>query len=194
MEYIYAALLLDAAGKEVNEQNIKNVVKAAGEEPDEAMAKSVVSALKGVNIKDVIKNAQAMQAAAPAAAPAPRRERRRKTRPKRRRAKRKQRADWQASSADNAKGIEEARYALKVAQELGIDYAEAYLESSYGSSYALEQGVLNGSGYFEKTGLRIRLLRDSKTLFLFHEHNRQAEDTRRDREVQGLQGQGDRPI
>ena len=70
MEYIYAALLLDATGKEVNEQNIKNVVKAAGEEPDEAMAKSVVSALKGVNIKDVIKNAQTMQAAAPAAAAA----------------------------------------------------------------------------------------------------------------------------
>jgi large subunit ribosomal protein L12 len=70
MEYIYAALLLDAAGKEVNEQNIKNVVKSTGEDPDEAMTKSVVSALKGVNIKDVIKNAQAMQTAAPVAAPA----------------------------------------------------------------------------------------------------------------------------
>jgi large subunit ribosomal protein L12 len=69
MEYIYAALLLDAAGKEVNEENIKKVVKATGEEPDEAMAKSVVNALKGVNIKEVIKNAQTMQAA-PAAQPA----------------------------------------------------------------------------------------------------------------------------
>lgn len=68
MEYIYAALLLDAAGKEVTEDSIKGVVKAAGEEPDEAMAKSVVNALKGVNIKDVIKNAQAIQTAAPAAA------------------------------------------------------------------------------------------------------------------------------
>ena len=70
MEYIYAALLLDAAGKEVSEDNIKSVVKAAGKEPDEAMAKSVVSALKGVNIKDVIKNAQTMQAMQ-SAAPAP---------------------------------------------------------------------------------------------------------------------------
>ncbi len=67
MEYIYAALLLDAAGKEVSEDNIKSVVKAAGATPDEAMAKSVVNALKGVNIKDVIKNAQTMQAAQSAA-------------------------------------------------------------------------------------------------------------------------------
>jgi len=71
MEYIYAALLLDAAGKEVNEENIKSVIKAAGIAPDEAMAKSVVSSLKGVNIKDVIKNAQIMQAAPVAAAAAP---------------------------------------------------------------------------------------------------------------------------
>ncbi|MGA3020396.1 MAG: 50S ribosomal protein P1 [Candidatus Micrarchaeales archaeon] len=69
MEYIYAALLLDAAGKEVNEENIKKVVKSTGEEPDEAMVKSVVNALKGVNIKEVIKNAQTMQAA-PAPGPA----------------------------------------------------------------------------------------------------------------------------
>ncbi|MDE1823633.1 MAG: 50S ribosomal protein P1, partial [Candidatus Micrarchaeota archaeon] len=61
MEYIYAALLLDAAGKEVDEKNLVNVVKAAGVTPDEAMAKSVASSLKGVNIKDVIKNAQAVQ-------------------------------------------------------------------------------------------------------------------------------------
>jgi len=67
MEYIYAALILDAAGKEVNEENLKSVVKAAGTEPDIAMAKSVANALKGMNIKDVIKNAQTMQAAASAA-------------------------------------------------------------------------------------------------------------------------------
>jgi large subunit ribosomal protein L12 len=71
MEYIYAALLLDAAGKELNEENIKSVIKAAGMAPDEAMAKSVVSSLKGVNIKEVIKNAQVVQAAPAAAAAAP---------------------------------------------------------------------------------------------------------------------------
>ncbi len=71
MEYIYAALLLDTAGKEINEKNIMEVVKAAGASPDEAQAKAVVASLKDVNIKDVIKNAQSMQmSAAPAAAPA----------------------------------------------------------------------------------------------------------------------------
>ena len=70
MEYVYAALLLDAAGKEVNEKELMEVVKAAGFSPDEAKAKAVVESLKGLNIKDIIKNAQSMQAAAPAAAPA----------------------------------------------------------------------------------------------------------------------------
>ncbi|MGC8629235.1 MAG: 50S ribosomal protein P1 [Candidatus Micrarchaeia archaeon] len=70
MEYIYAALLLDSLGKEVNEENLKNVVKAAGKEPDEAMVKAVVNSLKGVNIKEVIKNAQLQQVSAQAA-PAP---------------------------------------------------------------------------------------------------------------------------
>ncbi|MGC8587043.1 MAG: 50S ribosomal protein P1 [Candidatus Micrarchaeia archaeon] len=66
MEYIYAALLLDAAGKEINEENLKNVVKAAGMEPDEARIKAITSSLKGVDIKEVIKNAQAMPQAAAA--------------------------------------------------------------------------------------------------------------------------------
>lgn len=64
MEYVYAALLLDAAGKEVNEKNILEVVKAAGLTPNEAQAQAVAASLKGVNIKDVIKNAQTMQVAA----------------------------------------------------------------------------------------------------------------------------------
>ncbi len=68
MEYIYAALLLNDLGKEINEGSLNAVVKAAGKEPDEAMAKSVAGSLKGVNIKEVIEKAQAAQAAAPAAA------------------------------------------------------------------------------------------------------------------------------
>lgn len=74
MEYVYAALLLDAAGKEINEKNIEEVVKAAGLKPDEAQAKAITASLKGVNIKEVLKNAQTMQvhaAAAPAAGAAP---------------------------------------------------------------------------------------------------------------------------
>lgn len=68
MEYIYAALLLDAAGKEITEKNLMEVIKSAGMNPDEAMAKSVASSLKGVDIKDVIKNAQNIQVAQPVAA------------------------------------------------------------------------------------------------------------------------------
>ncbi len=64
MEYVYAALLLDEAGKEINEKSIMEVVKAAGFSPDEAKAKAVVESLKGVNIKDVIKNAQSVHVAA----------------------------------------------------------------------------------------------------------------------------------
>ncbi len=64
MEYIYAALLLNAAGKEINEEHLKSVVKAAGMEPDEAKAKTIVSSLKGIDIKDVLKNAQNVQPAA----------------------------------------------------------------------------------------------------------------------------------
>lgn len=68
MEYIYAALLLDAAGKEINEENMSSVIKAAGVAPDAAQVKSTVNALKSVNIKDVVKNAQNVSVAAPAAA------------------------------------------------------------------------------------------------------------------------------
>ncbi len=85
MEYVYAALLLDAAGKEINEKSIEEVVKAAGMSPDEAQAKAIVSSLKGVNIKDVIKNAQSMQlqaSSAPAAAGAAHPEAKKKEEPK----------------------------------------------------------------------------------------------------------------
>ena len=64
MEYIYGALLLHAAGKEVDEDKLKKVLENAGVSPDEARLKSLVSSLKEVNIEDVIKNA----AAAPVAA------------------------------------------------------------------------------------------------------------------------------
>jgi large subunit ribosomal protein L12 len=69
MEYVYAALLLDSAGKEINESSLMEIVKAAGITPDEARAKAMVASLKGVNIKEIIKNAQAAPSAqAPARA------------------------------------------------------------------------------------------------------------------------------
>ncbi len=97
MEYVYAALLLHAAGKEITEENLKAVLEAAGvTPPDEARIKALVAALEGVNIDEVIEKA-AMPVAAPvavAAAPAAeggaaevprRRKRKKRRRPARRR-------------------------------------------------------------------------------------------------------------
>ncbi len=71
MEYVYAAMLLNAAGKEVTEENLTSVIKASGLTPDEAKVKSVVSSLKGVDIKSIIENASTMQAQPAASAAAP---------------------------------------------------------------------------------------------------------------------------
>lgn len=57
MEYVYAALLLHAAGKEINEENIKAVLEAAGIEVDEARVKALVAALEGINIDEAISKA-----------------------------------------------------------------------------------------------------------------------------------------
>jgi large subunit ribosomal protein L12 len=69
MEMIYAALLLHKAGKEINEENMKKVLEAAGVEADVGRIKAVVSALEGANIDEIIEKASVV-AAAPAAAPA----------------------------------------------------------------------------------------------------------------------------
>lgn len=66
MNYVYSALLLHSAGKEITEENIKKVVSAV-EEPDDAKVKALVTALEGVNIEDIISKA-AMPVAAPVAA------------------------------------------------------------------------------------------------------------------------------
>jgi large subunit ribosomal protein L12 len=68
MEYIYGALLLHYAKQEINEENLTKVLQAAGITPDEVRVKTLVAALKEVNIEEAIKSA----AFAPvAAAPAP---------------------------------------------------------------------------------------------------------------------------
>lgn len=71
MEYVYAALMLHSAGKEVNEEGIKKVVEAAGVAVDEVRIKALVAALEGVDIAKVLSQASVMPvtvAAAPAAA------------------------------------------------------------------------------------------------------------------------------
>ena len=70
MEYIYSAMLLHSAGKEINEENIKNVLKAAGVEVDEARVKALVAALEKVDIDEAIKKASVLPAA-PAVEAAP---------------------------------------------------------------------------------------------------------------------------
>ncbi|MCK9297798.1 50S ribosomal protein P1 [Methanoculleus sp. YWC-01] len=69
MEYIYAALLLHNAGKDVTEENVTAVLNAAGVEAQDARVKALVAALEDVNIEEAIsKAAVAPVAAAPAAA------------------------------------------------------------------------------------------------------------------------------
>lgn len=69
MEYIYSALVLHAAGKQVSEDAVAAVLKSAGVEPDASRIKALTASLEGVNIDEAI--ASAMVAAAPAAAAAP---------------------------------------------------------------------------------------------------------------------------
>ncbi len=71
MEYIYAALLLFKAGKDVSEENVKAVLSAAGIAVNDARAKALVASLEGVDINEAIEKAAAAPvavAAAPAAA------------------------------------------------------------------------------------------------------------------------------
>ena len=68
MEYVYACMLLHSAKKEINEANIKAVLKAAGVTADDGRIKSLLAALVGVNIEEAIKSAAMPVAAAPAAA------------------------------------------------------------------------------------------------------------------------------
>lgn len=67
MEYIYRAMLLHAAGKEITEDGISKVLKAAGVKPDEARVKALTASLEGVNIDEAITTpAQIASVAAPA--------------------------------------------------------------------------------------------------------------------------------
>lgn len=69
MEYVYSALLLHSAKKEVNEANVLAVLKGAGISADSGRVKALVAALDGADIAAAIKNASAAPVAV-AAAPA----------------------------------------------------------------------------------------------------------------------------
>jgi len=70
MEYVYAALMLHKLKKDINEDNITNLVKASGAEVNAAQVKALVASLADVNIEDAIKAAPVAVAAAPAEAAA----------------------------------------------------------------------------------------------------------------------------
>lgn len=67
MEYIYSAMLLHSAGKDITEENVKKVLTAAGVDVDDARIKALTASLDGVDIEEAIKNAAAAPVAAPAA-------------------------------------------------------------------------------------------------------------------------------
>ena len=70
MENVYAAMLLHKAGKEINEENVTNVLTAAGITVDAVQIKALIASLSEVNIDEAIKAAPTMMAAAPATAEA----------------------------------------------------------------------------------------------------------------------------
>ena len=70
MEYVYSALLLNAAGKPIDEKGISGVLTAAGISPDAARVKALLASLEGVNIAEVLAKAETVAVAAPAPAAA----------------------------------------------------------------------------------------------------------------------------
>jgi len=67
MEYVYAAMLLHKAGKEINEKSVSEVLTAAGVSADAVRVKALVASIAEVDIEEAIKSAPTMMAAAPAA-------------------------------------------------------------------------------------------------------------------------------
>jgi len=52
MEYVYAAMLLHKAGKEITEESLSRVLEAAGVNVDPIRVKSLVAALEGEEAKE----------------------------------------------------------------------------------------------------------------------------------------------
>jgi large subunit ribosomal protein L12 len=69
LEYMYAAMLLHSAGKEISEDSISNILSTAGINPDAVRIKALVAALAEVDIDEALKAPVYTAAAAPVAAP-----------------------------------------------------------------------------------------------------------------------------
>jgi large subunit ribosomal protein L12 len=68
MEYVYAALILNESGEELNEDNITAVLEAAGVDVEESRVKALVAALEDVDIEEAIETAAAAPAGGAAGA------------------------------------------------------------------------------------------------------------------------------
>ncbi|MFC6836020.1 50S ribosomal protein P1 [Halomarina ordinaria] len=68
MEYIYAALILNETDEEINEDNLTEVLEAAGADVEESRVKALVAALEDVDIEEAVEQAAAVPAAGGAAA------------------------------------------------------------------------------------------------------------------------------
>jgi large subunit ribosomal protein L12 len=100
MEYIYSAMLLHAAGKDITEQGITKVLEAAGVKADEARVKALTASLEGVNIEEAIATPAAIAQVAPAApavGEAPAKEKKKE--------KKEDKEDKEASEEDAAAGL-----------------------------------------------------------------------------------------
>lgn len=69
MEYVYAALLLHNAGKDVTEDAITGILQAADVDVDATRVKALVASLEGVDIQEAIEKAAFAAPAAAAVAP-----------------------------------------------------------------------------------------------------------------------------
>ena len=74
MEYVYGALLLNAAGKPIDEKALSGVLSAAGVDADTARVKALLASLEGVNLAEVLAKAETFSAPAAPAAPAEKKE------------------------------------------------------------------------------------------------------------------------
>jgi large subunit ribosomal protein L12 len=66
MELVYAALTLSEAGKEINEDNLQDIVDAAGLDVEDSEIAALVAALEDIDIQEAMETA-----VAGGAAPAP---------------------------------------------------------------------------------------------------------------------------
>ncbi|MWV41294.1 50S ribosomal protein P1 [Natrialba sp. INN-245] len=67
MEYVYAALILNETDAEINEDNLTDVLDAAGVDVEESRVKALVAALEDVDIDEAVSEAAAVPAAGAAA-------------------------------------------------------------------------------------------------------------------------------